>query len=103
MTQLSAPPAASGGATLAGLSVSIRGKLQFLDYLVRAAVADVERFQDETDPGTRIFIKQLVEMHTANLRQESRHMDSIADLCDMLDAMVQSPEAPAIFAAGDLS
>ncbi len=103
MTQLTAPPAVSGSAKLAGLSVSIRGRLQFLDYLVRAAVADVERFQDETDPGTRIFIKQLVEMHTANLRQESRHMDSIAELCDTLDAMVQSPETPGAVPAGDLS
>lgn len=102
MTQLTAPPA-SGGATLAGLSTSIRGKLQFLDYLVRAAVADVERFQDETDPGTRIFIKQLVEMHTANLRQESGRMDSIAELCDMLDAMVQTPDTAASFPAGDPS
>ncbi len=103
MTQLTAPPAASGSGALARLSVSIRGRLQFLDYLVRAAVADVERFQDETDPGTRIFIKQLVEMHTANLRQESRHMDSIAELCDALDAMVRSPEAPAAFPTGDPS
>lgn len=103
MTQLTAPPAAPGSATLSGLSVTIRGRLQFLDYLVRAAVADVERFQDETDPGTRIFIKQLVEMHTANLRQESRHMDTIGDLCDMLDAMVQSPESPGAYPAGDQS
>ncbi|WP_337175508.1 hypothetical protein [Paludisphaera sp.] len=103
MTQLTAPPAASRGATLPGLSTSIRGKLQFLDYLVRAAVADVERFQDETDPGTRIFIKQLVEMHTANLRQESGRMDSISELCDMLDAMVQSPDAAPEFPAGDPS
>lgn len=102
MTQLIAPPAAAGSTTLAGLSVSIRGKLQFLDYLVRAAVADVERFQDESDPGTRIFIKQLVEMHTANLRQESGRMDTIAELCDMLDAIVQSPDAAA-FPAGDPS
>ncbi|MDG3002186.1 hypothetical protein [Paludisphaera mucosa] len=101
MSQLTAPPAAAGSPTLTRLSVSIRGKLQFLDYLVRAVVADVERFQDESDPGTRIFIKQLVEMHTANLRQESQHMQSIGDLCDMLDAMVQSPETA--FPAGDPS
>ena len=63
--------------------------------------ADVERFQDETDPGTRIFIKQLVEMHTANLRQESQHMQAIGDLCDMLDAMVQPTEQA--YPAGDPS
>ena len=71
--------------------MSIRGKLQFMDYLVRAAVADVDRFQDETDPGTRIFIKQLVEMHTASLRQESQNMRMIGDLCDVLEAMVSVP------------
>ena len=103
MTQLSAPPEAAGSGSLSRLSVSIRGKLQFMDYLVRAAVADVERFQDESDPGTRIFIKQLVEMHTANLRQESQHMQAIGELCDLLDAMVQSPEPHGAFPAGDPS
>ena len=101
MSQLTAPPEAAGSATLSRLSVSIRGKLQFMDYLVRAAVADVERFQDESDPGTRIFIKQLVEMHTANLRQESQNMQSIGDLCDKLDAMVQTTDHP--YPAGDPS
>ena len=76
---------------LSRLSTSIRGKLQFMDYLVRAAVADVERFQDETDPGTRIFIKQLVEMHTASLRLESQNMRMIGDLCDVLETMVRTP------------
>ena len=64
-----------------------------MDYLVRAAVADVERFQDETDPGTRIFIRQLVEMHTASLRVESQNMRMIGDLCDVLEAMVKTPPA----------
>jgi len=62
-----------------------------MDYLVRAAVADVERFQDETDPGTRIFIKQLVEMHTASLRLESQNMRMIDDLCNLLEALVSTP------------
>ncbi len=92
MTQLTAPPEVMDGTQLSKLSVSIRGKLQFMDYLVRAAVADVERFQDEPDPGTRIFIKQLVEMHTANLRQESQNLRAIVDLCNTLDAMVQTPQ-----------
>lgn len=102
MTQLTAPPEAVDSAQLSKLSVSIRGKLQFMDYLVRAAVADVERFQDEPDPGTRIFIKQLVEMHTANLRQESQNLRAIADLCSMLDAMVQTPPEPS-YSSGDPS
>jgi hypothetical protein len=102
MTQLTAPPEAVDGTQLSKLSVSIRGKLQFMDYLVRAAVADVERFQDEPDPGTRIFIKQLVEMHTANLRQESQNLRAIADLCNMLDALVQTPQEPS-YSSGDPS
>ncbi|WP_165229070.1 hypothetical protein [Aquisphaera insulae] len=80
---------------LSKLSHAIRGKLQFMDYLVRAAVADVERFQDEPDPGTRIFIRQLVEMHAASLRIESQNMRSIGELCDTLESMVS--EAPATF------
>jgi hypothetical protein len=93
MAQLTVAPETTARTHLTRLSVSIRGKLQFLDYLVRAAVADVERFQDETDPGTRIFIKQLVEMHTANLRLESQNLRSIGDLCDLLETIVNTPTA----------
>ena len=91
MSQLTAAAETTGRTQLSRLSTSIRGKLQFMDYLVRAAVADVERFQDENDPGTRIFIKQLVEMHTANLRLESQNLRSISDLCDTLEAIVRTP------------
>ena len=91
MSQLTEPPEISNRTQLSRLSTSIRGKLQFMDYLVRAAVADVERFQDETDPGTRIFIKQLVEMHTASLRLESQNMRMIGDLCNVLEALVSIP------------
>ena len=91
MSPLTAAPEASEQTQLSRLSVSIRGKLQFMDYLVRAAVADADRFQDETDPGTRIFIKQLVEMHTASLRHESQDMRMIGDLCNALDAIVNTP------------
>src|SRR3954454_25372864 len=93
MSQLTLAPEITEAPQLSRLSVSIRGKLQFMDYLVRAAVADVERFQDETDPGTRIFIRQLVEMHTASLRVESQNMRMIGDLCNVLEAMVNSPPA----------
>jgi len=91
MSQLTAPPETTDRTQLSKLSTSIRGKLQFMDYLVRAAVADAERFQDETDPGTRIFIKQLVEMHTASLRLESQNMRVIGDLCNVLDSLVNAP------------
>jgi hypothetical protein len=90
MSQLTVAPETTEHTQLSRLSVSIRGKLQFMDYLVRAAVADVERFQDETDPGTRIFIKQLVEMHTASLRHESQNIRMIGDLCNVLDALVNT-------------
>jgi len=90
MSQLTAVSETPGRAQLSRLSTSIRGKLQFMDYLVRAAVADVERFQDETDPGTRIFIKQLVEMHTASLRLESQNLRAIGDLCNLLESLVSA-------------
>jgi hypothetical protein len=93
MSQLTVAPELTESPQLSRLSTSIRGKLQFMDYLVRAAVADVERFQDETDPGTRIFIRQLVEMHTASLRAESQNMRMIGDLCDVLETMVKTPPA----------
>jgi len=91
MSQLTAAAESTDRTQLSRLSTSIRGKLQFMDYLVRAAVADVERFQDENDPGTRIFIKQLVEMHTANLRLESQNLPMISDLCTVLEAIVSTP------------
>jgi hypothetical protein len=94
MSQLTAAPETTDRTQVSRLSTSIRGKLQFMDYLVRAAVADVERFQDETDPGTRIFIKQLVEMHSATLRQESQNMKSVGDLCNLLESLVNAPGGP---------
>ena len=89
MSQLTAAPESAEKAQLSRLCVAIRGKLQFMDYLVRAAVADAERYQDETDPGTRIFIRQLVEMHSANLRLESQNMRLVTELCAALDATVE--------------
>ena len=92
MSPSTAPPDTREQAQLAKLCVSIRGKLQFMDYLVRAAVADVERFQDEADPGTRIFIRQLIEMHASNLTAECDNMRLIGDLCGALDSVVHAPE-----------
>ncbi len=88
MSQLTAAADSAEKTQLSRLCVAIRGKLQFMDYLVRAAVADAERYHDETDPGTRIFIRQLVEMHAANLRQESGDMRLVGDLCGELEALV---------------
>jgi hypothetical protein len=89
MSQLTTVPESSELAQLTKLSVSIRGKLQFMDYLVRAAVADVDRFHEEPDAGTRIFIRQLIEMHASNLAVEGENMRLIADLCQALEAAVQ--------------
>jgi hypothetical protein len=89
MSQLTTVAESSELAQLTKLSVSIRGKLQFMDYLVRAAVADVDRYHEEADAGTRIFIRQLIEMHASNLAVESENMRLVADLCQALEAAVQ--------------
>ena len=70
------------------LCTSIRGKLQFMDYLVRAAVADVERFEGEHDAGTRIFLRQLIEMHASNLAVECENMRLVGELCGSLETLV---------------
>ena len=88
MSQLTTAPGTSELAQLSRLSVSIRGKLQFMDYLVRAAVADVDRFHEETDAGTRVFIRQLIEMHASNLSVESENMRLVGELCNALEAAV---------------
>ena len=88
MSQLTAMPQTADTAQLEKLCVSIRGKLQFMDYLVRAAVADVDRFQEEGDAGTRIFIRQLIEMHASNLSVESENMRLIGELCNALEAVL---------------
>jgi hypothetical protein len=88
MSQLTSEPETADQTQLSRLCVSIRGKLQFMDYLIRAALADAERYRAETDPGTRIFIRQLVEMHAANLRLESQNMRLVGDVCEALEAIV---------------
>ena len=84
----------SDQAQLAKLCVTIRGKLQFMDYLVRAAVADVERFQEEPEAGTRIFIRQLIEMHASNLAVECENMRLVGELCSQLEAVVNEGSGP---------
>jgi hypothetical protein len=94
MSQLTSAPETSELTHLTKLSVSIRGKLQFMDYLVRAAVADVDRFQDETDAGTRIFIRQLIEMHASNLAVECDNMRLVSEFCGTLESTLNSAPAP---------
>ncbi len=88
MSQATATPETSEHTQLTKLSVTIRGKLQFMDYLVRAAVADVDRFQEEADAGTQIFIKQLIEMHASNLAIECENMRLVGELCSTLESIV---------------
>ena len=102
MSQLTAARDASEQAQLAKLCVTIRGKLQFMDYLVRAAVADVERFREEPDAGTRIFIRQLIEMHASNLTVECDNMRLVGELCSQLEAIVNSQPAPGDDHEGDV-
>lgn len=75
------------------LCVSIRGKLQFMDYLVRAALADVDRYTEESDAGTRIFIRQLIEMHASNLTAECENMRSLNEFCGALGSVLDCPPA----------
>src|ERR1700730_2416926 len=89
MSQLTTAPEASELTHLTKLSVSIRGKLQFMDYLVRAAVADVDRYHEESDAGTRIFIRQLIEMHASNLAIESENMRLVGELSQALEGLIQ--------------
>jgi hypothetical protein len=90
MPQLTSEPNTADQSQISRLGVSIRGKLQFMDYLVRAALADAQRYEDESDPGTRIFIRQLVEMHATNLRLESQNMRLVGELCAALESIVEA-------------
>ncbi len=65
-----------------------------MDFLVRAAVADVDRFQGESDAGTRIFLRQLIEMHAANLSVECENMRLMGELCSSLESAVVAAASP---------
>jgi len=102
MSQLTATRDASEQTQqLSKLCVTIRGKLQFMDYLVRAAVADVDRFEEEPDAGTRIFIRQLIEMHAANLAVETENMRLVGELCNQLEAIVSGSSTSRPYRNGD--
>ena len=49
----------------------LRGHLQFIDFLIRAVMADMERFAHETDSGSQVFLKQLILMHLEHLESNS--------------------------------
>ncbi|MGE3820070.1 MAG: hypothetical protein AB7I30_11650 [Isosphaeraceae bacterium] len=93
MSQTTETATVSEHRQLEKLCVAIRGKLQFMDYLVRAALADVERHQEEPDAGTRIFIRQLIEMHATNLSSECENMRLISEFSGVLQTLLDSPPA----------
>jgi|SRR5579864_2329888 len=99
MSQIATSPHTSERAQIDKLCVSIRGKLQFMDYLVRAAVADVERYEGESDAGTRIFLRQLIEMHATNLALECENMRLVGELCHSLEAAATA--SPSLLENGD--
>ena len=101
MSQLSTTSHRSDQAHLDKLCTSIRGKLQFMDYLVRAAVADVDRFQGESDPGTKIFLRQLIEMHASNLAVECENMRLVGELCHSLESAVNDDSLSPYHQNGD--
>ncbi len=82
------------------LCSSIRGKLQFMDYLVKTVVTDLERHQSEADAGTRIFLRQLIEMHATNLSVESENMRVVGELCSVLDQTLHSEHSHDEFPGG---
>ncbi len=87
-------------------SDALRGKLQFMDYLIRAAVADLERFDAESDPGTRLFLRQLIEMHSSNLAIESDNMRLTDELCSVIGSVLEGADEPSEserFLAGDVA
>ncbi len=88
MSQTATRPRPAEADALERLCTTLRGKLQFMDYLVRAASADVDRFRDEADPGTRIFLRQLVEMHASNLSDECEDMRLMGEFCSALESAV---------------
>jgi hypothetical protein len=85
MSQLTTAAQRTDRSSLGKLCTAIRGKLQFMDYLVRAAAADVDRLENEDDPGTRIFLRQLVEMHAQNLAIECENMSVMSEFCHSLE------------------
>ncbi|MFM7128168.1 MAG: hypothetical protein ACKO5E_22540 [bacterium] len=60
----------------------IRGHLQFLDFLVRSIIADMERYAEETDGGTQVFLAQLIEMHLHHLEANGGPTPALQDFAE---------------------
>jgi len=72
----------------------IRGQLQFMDFLVRAVMSDLERHQDETDAGTRIFLEQLIRMHMHHLKLNGGESGAIGEFMDAVNQWLDGGSAP---------
>jgi hypothetical protein len=60
----------------------LRGHLQFIDFLIRAVMADMERFALETDGGSRVFLRQLILMHLEHLESNSSRNSTTSEFID---------------------
>lgn len=60
----------------------LRGHLQFIDFLIRAVMADMERFALETDAGSQVFLRQLILMHLEHLEANSSRNSTTSEFID---------------------
>jgi len=70
----------------------IRGQLQFLDFLVRAVMTDLERYHQETDSGTRVFLKQLILMHLHHINKNGGQSGALGEFTDAVHHWFASEE-----------
>jgi len=72
----------------------IRGQLQFMDFLVRAVMSDLERHQEETDAGTRIFLEQLIRMHMHHLKVNGGESGAIGEFMEAVNQWLSGGPVP---------
>lgn len=70
----------------------IRGQLQFLDFLVRAVMTDLERYHQETDAGTRVFLKQLILMHLHHINKNGGQSGALGEFTEAVHHWFASEE-----------
>lgn len=73
----------------------LRGHLQFIDFLIRAVMADMERFVQEADPGTQVFLKQLILMHLDHLESNSVPQSTTTEFVDAVRVWLTGDSQPA--------
>lgn len=72
----------------------IRGQMQFMDFLVRAVMSDLERHQEETDAGTRIFLEQLIRMHMNHLKLNGGENGAIGEFMEAVNQWLNNGTPP---------